>query len=79
MGNHLPIRYLAFDYYLFRLHVASQSFHRQLSKKKVCEAIGDNEKLLPVDALGVVMIQHGEEFGDDSAFGPRPSCLLHEA
>lgn len=24
---------------------------------------------MPVDALGIVMIQHGEEFGDESAFG----------
>ena len=27
------------------------------------------DKLLAVDALGVVMIKHGEEFGDDSAYG----------
>lgn len=25
--------------------------------------------MLPIDALGVVMVAHGEEFGTDSAFG----------
>lgn len=52
-----------------RLHLASGVLHGRLYKKKTCEAIEDNEKLLPIDGLGVVMIRHGEEFGDDSAFG----------
>lgn len=52
-----------------RLHVASVGFHHRLSKKKHCEAIDDDEKYLPIDALGIVMMQHGEEFGNDSAFG----------
>lgn len=26
-------------------------------------------KMLPVDALGAVMMSHGEEFGENSAFG----------
>lgn len=51
------------------MHVASQDYRRTLSKKKVSEAVEHDEKLLSIDALGVVMIQHGEEFGDDSAFG----------
>ena len=54
---------------LCRLHIASEDHHHALSKKKLSEAIDGDEKLLPIDALGVVMIQHGEEFGDDSAFG----------
>ena len=33
------------------------------------EALDEAEKLLPIDALGVVMIVHGEEHGDDSVFG----------
>ena len=53
----------------FRLHVASEDYHHILSKKKECEALDETEKLLPIDALGIVMIRHGEEFGDDSAFG----------
>lgn len=52
-----------------RLHVASHDYHHALSKKKISEAIETDEKLLPIDALGVVMIQHGEEFGEESAFG----------
>lgn len=52
-----------------RLHVASHDFHHRLTKKTPCDAIEDNEKYLPVDALGIVMLQHGEEFGSDSAFG----------
>ncbi|EKM52757.1 uncharacterized protein PHACADRAFT_176772 [Phanerochaete carnosa HHB-10118-sp] len=54
---------------LSRLHVASQDYRRALSKKRVSEAVDHDEKLMSIDALGVVMIQHGEEFGDDSAFG----------
>ncbi|KAI0683951.1 hypothetical protein BC835DRAFT_1466935 [Cytidiella melzeri] len=54
---------------LWKLHLASTSFQHRLSKKKACDAIEDSEKYLPIDALGVVMIQHGEEFGSDSAFG----------
>lgn len=48
-----------------------------MSKKKESEAVDGDEKLLAIDALGVVMIQHGEEFGDDSAFGAYPRiCQL---
>ncbi|TFK47129.1 BAR-domain-containing protein [Heliocybe sulcata] len=49
-----------------KLHIASQSFHHALAKKKECEAVDEQGKLLPVDALGVVMITHGEELGEDS-------------
>jgi len=40
-----------------------------LSKKKLNEALDEAEKLLPIDALGVVMIVHGEEYPGDSVFG----------
>ena len=58
-----------FDY---RLHVASEDYHRRLIKKAPCEALEDTEKYSAIDALGIVMIQHGEEFGGDSAFGTSP-------
>ena len=38
-------------------------------KKKLSEVAEQEEKLLAVDGLGVVMIKHGEEFGEDSAYG----------
>ncbi|PSR76797.1 hypothetical protein PHLCEN_2v8178 [Hermanssonia centrifuga] len=50
-------------------HTDKQDYYRTLAKKKESEVIEAEDKLLPIDALGVVMIQHGEEFGDDSAFG----------
>ncbi|KAJ3480054.1 hypothetical protein NLI96_g8628 [Meripilus lineatus] len=53
---------------LLKLHVTSEVYHHSLSKKKECEVL-PGDKLLPLDSLGVVMIQHGEEFGDESAFG----------
>lgn len=52
-----------------RLLLASESYYHVLSKKKDNEALDDAEKLLPIDALGIVMIVHGEEFGDESTFG----------
>ena len=63
-----------------RLHVASHDYHHALAKKKISEAVETDDKLLPIDALGVVMIQHGEEFGEDSAFGasgPQAPLSLH--
>ncbi len=51
-----------------RLHVTSEAYKDAISKKKDCEVL-PNDKLLPLDAFGVIMIQHGEEFGDESAFG----------
>ncbi|TCD66638.1 hypothetical protein EIP91_001105 [Steccherinum ochraceum] len=54
----------------WRLQVTSTDYQASLVKKKESEALLDEkEKLLPVDALGIVMIQHGEEFGDESAYG----------
>ncbi|KAF7370320.1 BAR-domain-containing protein [Mycena sanguinolenta] len=52
-----------------RLHLASEVFHKNLAKRKDNGALDDAEKLMPVDALGIVMIIHGEEFGEDSPFG----------
>ncbi|KAF5375449.1 hypothetical protein D9615_007955 [Tricholomella constricta] len=52
-----------------RLLAASEAYQHALSKKKKNEAVEDADKLLPVDTLGIAMIVHGEDFGDDSAFG----------
>jgi hypothetical protein len=51
------------------LSLASREFHLSLTRKKESPATGESEKLLPRDAQGVVMIRHGEEFGDESAYG----------
>ena len=52
-----------------RLFLATETYQHYLSKKKLNEALDEAEKLLPIDALGVVMIVHGEEYIDDSVFG----------
>lgn len=52
-----------------RIQCASEIYHHSLSKKKQHDELGNNEKLLPSDALGLVMIVHGEQFGENSAFG----------
>ncbi|CAL1697804.1 unnamed protein product [Somion occarium] len=53
---------------LSKLHVTSEDYKHALSKKRDSEALPQEGKLLPIDALGIVMMQHGEEFGDESAF-----------
>ncbi|KAG5733819.1 Meiotically up-regulated gene 137 protein [Termitomyces sp. T112] len=53
-----------------KLLAASGAYQHTLAKKKKNDAFEDSEKMLPIDTLGIVMIVHGEEFGDDSAFGP---------
>jgi hypothetical protein len=60
----------------FSLNLASRSYHHALSKQKESDVLDDSRvhgKLLPIDALGMIMIAHGEEFGEDSAFG---ACLF---
>ncbi|KAF9265080.1 BAR-domain-containing protein [Marasmius fiardii PR-910] len=52
-----------------RLFFACETYHHILKKKKDCLALDDPEKLLPIDILGIIMITHGEEFGEDSVFG----------
>lgn len=52
------------------LQVASEAYHHVLVKKKDLGVVDPSVKLLPLEALGMVMIFHGEEFPDDSAFGP---------
>ncbi|KAF8153958.1 hypothetical protein B0H34DRAFT_661997, partial [Crassisporium funariophilum] len=52
-----------------RLLVASEAYHHAMSKKKGSDVLEDADKLLPVDTLGIVMITHGAEFGEESPFG----------
>ena len=48
----------------------SDNYYRFLSKKKALEVHPEEPgKLSARDAFGIVMISHGEEFGEDSAFG----------
>ncbi|KAF8555166.1 BAR-domain-containing protein [Imleria badia] len=58
---------------ILRLQAASEDYHHVLSKKKESPSSGEAEKLMPLDALGIVMVTHGEDYGDDSAFG---ACLV---
>ncbi|KAG6830135.1 hypothetical protein H0H92_001999 [Tricholoma furcatifolium] len=52
-----------------KLLAASAAYQHTMAKKKKIDTFEDTEKLLPIDRLGVVMVMHGEDFGDDSAFG----------
>ncbi|KAJ3574032.1 hypothetical protein NP233_g2039 [Leucocoprinus birnbaumii] len=54
---------------LSKIQYASEAYHHSLSKKKQYDGIDSNEKLLSLDALGLVMIVHGEEFSESSVFG----------
>lgn len=54
---------------ILKLQAAAEDYQHVLSKKKESIVVQETEKLMPLDALGIVMISHGEEFGDDSAFG----------
>lgn len=46
----------------------SDNYYRFMSKKK--EILPEESaKLSARDAFGIVMISHGEEFGEESAFG----------
>ena len=48
----------------------SDNYYRFLSKKKALDELPEEPgKLSARDAFGIVMISHGEEFGEDSAFG----------
>jgi len=54
---------------LLRLYNACGEYHGYLQKKKEYSSVEEGVKMLAVDALGAVMMSHGEEFGGDSAFG----------
>lgn len=75
LGGQTKIRGI---YTALRLFLASEAYHRNMVKKKDNDALDDAEKLMPVDTLGIVMIIHGEEFGEDSPFGGYPPHRLHD-
>lgn len=52
-----------------RLHIAAEDFQRSLAKKKDSDAMDAGEKITRIDALGIVMIKNGEEYGEDSGYG----------
>jgi hypothetical protein len=52
---------------LTKLQGVTQTYVRNMSKRK--DADTAEGKLLPIDALGAVAIEHGDEFGRDSAYG----------
>lgn len=54
---------------ILKLQAAAEDYQHVLSKKKELIVAQETEKLMPLDVLGIVMISHGEEFGEDSAFG----------
>ena len=56
---------------VYRLQIVSDNYYRFLSKKKALDDLPEEPgKLSARDSFGIVMISHGEEFGEDSAFGP---------
>lgn len=54
---------------LHRIQEACSEYYGYLHKKKEYPEVEEGVKMLSIDALGVVMVAHGEEFGSDSAFG----------
>ena len=55
-----------------RLQRSMTAYVKTLSKRQEGD---DKEKILPVAYLGSTMVNHGEDFEDDSEFG---QCLLSE-
>ena len=53
-----------------RLQKSMTNYVKTLSKRNEGE---DKEKILPVAYLGLTMVNHGEEFENDSEFG---QCLV---
>jgi hypothetical protein len=50
-----------------RVYIFSQAYHKHLSQKS--GTTDNDEKLLPIEALGKIMAAHGQEFGPESAYG----------
>ncbi|KAF9235923.1 hypothetical protein BU15DRAFT_77532 [Melanogaster broomeanus] len=51
---------------LDRKQAASEAYYHALSKKKESPASGEAKELMSLNALGIVMATHGEEFGGTS-------------
>jgi hypothetical protein len=58
-----------------RLHTVCSEYHGYLHKKKEYPHVEQGVKMLAVDAMGAVMMSHGDDFGDDSAFGQLQSIF----
>ncbi|KAG8755792.1 hypothetical protein FRC14_003673, partial [Serendipita sp. 396] len=59
-----------------QIYESSRSYYTYLLKKK--DTGEGDQKFLPMESLGRVMVSHGEEFGDDSAYGTS-LCTLGKA
>lgn len=56
--------------FIYRLTTVADAYIKSLAKKKEVETDADGKlKVLPCEALGVTMMGHGEEFGDQSVYG----------
>jgi hypothetical protein len=66
------------------LVTASQTYFKAASRRDKLEdaelaASNGKEKVLPVEALGLVMIHFGEGMGRGSEYGQLPPCTVREA
>ncbi|KAF8331993.1 uncharacterized protein EI90DRAFT_3123080 [Cantharellus anzutake] len=52
-----------------RLSTVSQAYIKALTKKLDIDIDSTSGKTLPAEALGLVMIGHGDEFGEESVYG----------
>lgn len=52
-----------------RLHIASRDYLEYISQQKQSDAAPGEDPMMATEALGVVMIGHGEDLGDASALG----------
>ncbi|KAG8870916.1 hypothetical protein FRB97_009257 [Tulasnella sp. 331] len=50
-----------------RIHTAAEAYHKAIVKK--IEVEGESDKVFPIEALGLVLISHGNDFGAEAAFG----------
>ena len=55
--------------HLSSLQVSSSDYHAYVSRKIPSEGTRGEDKLMHTEALGVVMVNYGQELGDDSEFG----------
>jgi len=51
-----------------KMYSVSKEFSKHLTRKFEAEGT-DTGKVLPIDGLGLVFANHGDEFGSDSSFG----------
>lgn len=54
---------------MIRLSFVSDAYIKALNKKKDLDPDATKDKALPIEALGLAMISHGDEFGESSVYG----------